>query len=184
LFGLAVTFLWPLAIAEGGLLGLDTRILGSVMQLEFVVVISGGFLIMPLMFAVPWRLWVLKAIQGVIFLVFAVHFGRMAHGVLGWGGVLGYAGLTYATFSGVLIGKVDPDENALLIAETFLRWISIFALFPLTLLVVGAPTNADGWGRNAEILPAGVVYFTLLGAIELSGVFGLLRRVNWRDLKS
>ena len=176
LFGLAIAFAWPMVFGDTGLLGVNHRILGRVMQIEMIVVLSGGFLIMPALVAANCRSRIAKSVYAGIFLLFAFGFAVVTYREYEVLGVLGYVGLTLATFGGVILGRGTRDEVAVMCVVAGLRWLAAFVLFALTLVLL-EPGTVAWWHTDTRILLSGVVYFTALGAVEMSGLYDLPRRL-------
>lgn len=107
----------------------------------------------------------------------AAGMSASAHGILGWRGVAEFAGLVALTSGSLLLAR---GNRVALGVELSLRLVLALLALSLSFTVAGvSPEFADRvQGPVAPLLLAGVVYFSVLGAIEASGLYAALRRVT------
>ena len=161
LFFLSFCFLFP-ASAANRALGLDIRRLDDIMGIEFFVIFS-MFLVV---FISAWRpatlVW--KAARYLGFLVVLLFFFWRAYDSAGLWGVSSFAALTLVTYFRLMFHLFSGDYTG----QVTSRWFVSSATFFPCMCVGGAFTSFNpldpGW-----VLPAGVMYFLLLGAFEWYG---------------
>lgn len=84
--------------------------------------------------------------------------------------------LAFATYGGVLWA---PASRRIAVAvETGLRWLIAVVLLTLTFGIAGAPESLAEWLDLRSRLTAGAVYFGLLTAVEATGLYLAVRRVD------
>jgi len=168
---LAVSFLFALVFQGGLLPGMNAEALGSVMQVELVVLIAGAFMVIPVTAPVRPDNRVGKTLQWIVFTAFFVHFARMAWTAYGPWGTLSFAVLTWATYGGALLRRGPPERGATRWIVAALRWVVAIAAFVIAISIADLPASSSWWTSEPNILPAGVVYFGILASVEASGVF-------------
>lgn len=151
--------------AKVSILGLDSRMLKLMMELEFLVIHSFPFLAL---FAVlsgtrekqskcfRWAFWAMLCLY--IF---------MSGKIAGFWGVVVFAGLTLSTYLGFFFRMYTKQA----MTELTVRWIFNFAAFILGASLFHLPGGVDKWIYEGRTLYFGMAYFLVLGGLELSGVY-------------
>ena len=145
-------------------LGADRKMLTTLMQAEFLVIHSMAFLGLLALWKPAddkgrqtraWGFWGLFGLYCVVaisqgFAYFTVFFG-----------------LTFVTYLGLFMNW--RSESALL--QLGARWALGFVVFLAAIGICGAPKNVGHWTGHSSVLTAGVIYFLVLAALELSGLY-------------
>ncbi len=97
-----------------------------------------------------------------VYILFAVKEGGLP-------GACAFAGLTVSTYLGYLLRRTDADAVAGLIA----RWVMSFLAFIGAGIASGVSGDIDTWARSAGMPLFGMLYFTAVGALELTGFYQL-----------
>ena len=160
-----VVFAWPLFFEDSYLLGTDLRTLAGVMQIEWLLMAGGMFLVLPLVansMHSNWRVCL------VVFVAFAWIF---AYGAYDLGGIRGLAAY-------VLLLFLSYGRNTFFVRKEYLREIAgplaaarwVIALFPFFLLVVYLDLgkgNIKNWAHKPAAVELGAWFFFILFLLEL-----------------
>lgn len=152
------------ALWQAPLLGAGRETLTTVMQVEFLVIHSMGFLgLIGLWRPEDARGRVQRAIAfwglfGLYCLV-AIHQGS-TYFVL-------FFGLGFATYLGLFMNWGSPSAQMQLVA----RWICGFVAYMIANAVFDTPRNVSAWTGRTSVIHAGALYFLGLAALELSGLY-------------
>lgn len=147
-------------------LGLTSRMLKLMMELEFLVIHSFPFLALCAILPgdtekqrkfLRWGFWGLLCLY-----LFAA--GDMG----GFCGVVLFAGLTFSTYLGFFFRMFT--EQAMI--ELAVRWFVNFMVFILGISLFDLRKNVTMWIYEERTLYVGMIYFLVLGCLEWSGVYG------------
>ena len=161
----AIIFIWPLVFDESYLFGTDRVSLGRVMQIEFLAMASGLFLLMPLLVpTVSKRGHVLR-----IFLFLAVGwaFATVSHHYDGWRGIVCYVILVIMTYGGgtlFMSDVVSRDVLAILAAARWIVWLAFF--LPLIVWFDLGEGNISRWAGKLATIRLGATFFTIVFLLE------------------
>ena len=147
-------------------LGADASFLTGLMKVEFLVLHGTVFLGMLGLWKPATK--AAATTRAVIFWgLFSLYFA------LAWQEkvVLVFLGLTFVTYLGLFMNWRSPSAMVQLGA----RWAVGMAAFAVVLGVNGTPKDVSHWTGSNAVMRAGAMYFTLLAAVELSGLY--LRRI-------
>jgi hypothetical protein len=148
-------------------LGFDQRSLGEIMQVEFLVLVSGLFLIFPVMLPAETRYG--QIVRWLFFAGFAVLFAYASSEYGGVRSFVSYFVLLYATFGAAfLVGGLTRSKGSVVAAEGFARWaVSLFVFFPLVVAFDLGAGDIGSWDTRSGVAPAGSLYFLALAFLEL-----------------
>lgn len=146
-------------------LGLTSRMLKLMMELEFLVIHSFPFLVL---FAIlpgntekqrkffRWGFWALLC----LYVLAAGDIGGI------WG-IIVFAGLTFSTYLGFFFRMYT--EQAMV--ELAVRWAANFVVFILGAGFFDLPQSVDDWVSEHRTIYFGAAYFLVLGCLEWSGAY-------------
>ncbi|MEK6742434.1 MAG: hypothetical protein AABZ15_02440 [Nitrospirota bacterium] len=144
-------------------LGLTSRMLKLMMELEFLVIHSFPFLAF---FAIGnrskqhtffrWGFWGLLC----LYLIMAGSMG-------GFWGIVVFAALTFSTYLGFFF-RIFTEQAMVQLAA---RWMANFVVFLLGAGLFNLPEGVEKWIYEEETLYFGAAYFLVLGCLEWSGVY-------------
>jgi len=156
--------------------GVFPRFSGTLMAIQFLVIHSSAFI-----FTLPF--WDIKeSAKPVAFKVLLGLYTLLAFSIDGFFGIAQFAGLTYATYYGYVLGKDGETGRVPLL----LRWLVSFIVFLLAIGITDAPSDVDSWAGSRRLALTGALFFGAAGLMELSGFYGegwrrLLRRAASRQ---
>ena len=139
------------------------------------IVVHAGLLLGIAVFAWPHTVrghvyyWPAIALLGALYV-----YAAFARG--GLDTLLQFLLLMLATYGGVLWSA--KAERTAVGVETALRWLIAVIVITLTFGVAGASPSIEEWTDVRSRLFAGAFYFGILAAIESSGLYLALRRVE------
>ena len=145
-------------------LGADRRMLTTLMQAEFLVIHSMAFLGLLALWKPAddkgrqTRAWVFWGLFG-LYCAAAISQGFAYFTV--------FFGLTFVTYLGLFMNW--RSESALL--QLVARWAFGFVVFLTAIGICGTPKKVDHWTGSSSVITAGVIYFLVLAALELSGLY-------------
>jgi len=149
---------------------------GKLMSIQFIVIHSSAFVFFIPFMNIP------ESFKPAVLKALIAGYTCAAFYVDGIFGILQFAGLTYAAYSGYVLKRDGEAARIPLI----LRWAGAFAVFIVSMAVIGAPSDVDKWAGDRRLALMGVVYFGLIGLLEASHVYeagwkNLLRRIAQKD---
>jgi hypothetical protein len=145
--------------------GMPRKQLGYLMEIEFLVIHSFGFLGF-LALAKP-TLKGQKVIQWIIFfglLALYIQFARMAGGL---SGVISFFSLGVVTYFGFLLKITSERAKAHLIT----RWFLSAYIYAITSEIAGSDWSMYKWAESVQAMRFGMLYFAALGLLEWSGFY-------------
>ena len=161
--------------------GTNAYSLGRVMQIEWLVVASGLFIMTPLFFHAQRRLARIIRVSVACLLCSTFIYG--AYHMDGWRGVLAFGFLLYFSYGGSTLFVRDADRSAIQIPSAIARWVTcIFTFFPLVAMF-DLPVSVESWDGRQETLKLGSAFFSILLILELfwfSWLDAILRRAFGR----
>jgi hypothetical protein len=172
---MAVLFL----LAAGGdyfLPGTDAVSLSHVMQIEYLAVASGLFLIMPAVVAPQSRGG--QIVRGIVFLGLAFVFAAAAYSINKVMGMLSYAVLIYASYGGntLLMKNINVLSGIGVLAPV--RWIINLPLFFGLLVYFDlGEGNIESWDQATAVLPFGAAFFSMLLVLELTLYYSMMKKI-------
>ena len=144
--------------------------LGGLLQIEFIAVVAGAFLVLPAAMAVSSE-DPRAFLQWAIFLLLLGLFARATWQSYGFGATLAFVGLVVVTYGPGLAGWRGREQRLGWSAAIFLRWLLYLIALVVVIEVFDLPTSVDWWVSRPEVAPAGFFYFLAISLVELSGVF-------------
>ncbi len=107
-------------------------------------------------------------------IIFCFFYLAAAYRTLHWSGVIEIGAMIFTAYSG-LLWSADAKRKAR-IAEIGARWFPGFRVFLLVINRLRLPGDVADWFLSADALLTGAIYFAVLGLLELSGVYRLVRK--------
>lgn len=145
---------------------------GKLMELEFLAIHAGAFLGLLILWAPLKRSRRVLRIVGLLFFCFLYLAG--GYSTLRWSGVIEIGAMIFTSYSG-LLWSADPSRKAR-IGEIGARWFLGFIVFLFVINGLSLPGDVGTWHKSADVLLAGAIYFAVLGLLELSGIYALIRK--------
>lgn len=137
--------------------------LGVIVQIEWLVLASGLFMLLALL--VPATTKTGKSVATTYVLIVGMGFALTgAREMAGWGGVVIYFVLLFMSYGlGIVLpGSRGDYLDALLYGG---RWVLLMVVFFALVGVIGFPKSVERWyGSDAELL--GAIFFTFLIIID------------------
>lgn len=169
----AVLFL-SAALSDKYLLWTDAFVLGRIMQIEWLVLACGIFLIVPLVLHTE------KLIPQIIRITCVVGLGwvfvRGAYSMDGWRGVFAFCVLLLFSYGAKVLLVRDTRIARRQIPLVVARWvICLFTFFPLVVLF-DLPVSVESWDGRRESVQLGAAFFSLLCVLELT-LFGWMEGI-------
>jgi hypothetical protein len=162
---LAVIFNYSLVFDDAFLLGTNLRILGYLIQAEFLAAASGILVIVPLLIHVRTR--ALRLFRLAVFLAFGFGTMWVAHDVDGLEGVLSYVLLVFVTYGGATLFVFDWLSYVSRTFLSLLRWsVSIFLYVSLQ-LYFNLDADITAWKETDSVISFGATFFYALFALEI-----------------
>jgi len=161
---IALLFNVPLAF-DTFLFGADRRILGYIMQAEFLAAASGILMILPLLLQVKHPF--MRIVRLLLFLVCGSVLAWIAYDLDGLEGMLFYALLVFVTFGGGTLAVFDWLSG---ISRTFLsllRWSMAIFLFVTFQLHFELDIDIGTWKQTDAVIPFGATFFYALFMLEI-----------------
>lgn len=161
---IALLFNVPLAF-DTFLFGADLRILGYIMQAEFLAAASGILMILPLLLQVKHPF--MRLVRLLLFLVCGSVLAWIAHDLAGLEGMLFYALLVFVTFGGGTLAVFDWLSG---ISRTFLsllRWSMAIFLFVSFQLHFELDIDISTWKQTEAVIAFGATFFYTLFMLEI-----------------
>lgn len=155
--------------------------LGKLMQLEFLAMHAGAFLGLLLFWAPATKGG--RAARTIGILIFSALYLLGAYGEMGWLGTVEFSLLIGLTYAGLII----PDRSAARlgrVAEVGVRWLFTLVAFMIVGGIAGTPSDVGTWPEHRSVLIFGAFYFLVLGLMELTGLYGFVRRVATNHFQS
>jgi len=171
-----ITLLYACPLAAGGrfLPLFSRRELGEIMQVEFLVVVSGLFLVFPII--APVESIVGNTFRWIVFSGFAFILGKIVYGQYDASGLLSFVVLLYATFGPALpVGKNQSAAAGFRFMEAFVRWLVCLIIMFSLVVSFNMGGHITRWYDNEQVITAGFLYFLALSVAELI-VYPLLKR--------
>ena len=106
----------------------------------------------------------------------ALLYALAASNLGGGATVLQFVLLVLVTYGGVL--WAPAGGRTAVGVETAVRWLIAVLLITLTFGLAGAPESIAEWHDARSKLTAGAVYFGLLAAVEATGLYRAIRRIE------
>ena len=178
----AVIFAWPLVFPDHYVLGTDRLSLTKVMQIEWLLMAGGLFLVLPLLGNSIMR-WNAR-LSLVLFIGFAWTFAYGAYDLDGTRGLASYVVLLFLSYGGntLFVRKDCFREIMGLIAAA--RWfISLFAFFPLVVYFDLGKGDIKNWGGKLAVVEMGAWFFFILFLLELF-VFSWMTQLLYRHAQA
>lgn len=164
LMAIALLFNVPLAF-DTFLFGADLRILGYIMQAEFLAAASGILMILPLLLQVKHPF--MRFVRLLLFLVCGSVLAWIAYDLDGLEGMLFYALLVFVTFGGGTLAVFDWLSG---ISRTFLsllRWSMAIFLFVSFQLHFDLDIDISAWKQTDAVVAFGATFFYTLFMLEI-----------------
>lgn len=159
----ALLFNVPLAF-DTFLFGADLRILGYMMQAEFLAAASGILVILPLLLQVTHPL--LRLGRFVLFLVCGGALAWVAYDLDGLEGMLFYALLVFVTYGGGTLAVFDWLSPVTRTFVSLLRWSMSIFLFVSLQLQFELDIDISTWKATIAVVPFGATFFYTLFLLE------------------
>ena len=147
------------------ILGVGREQLTAMMQTEFLVIHAGGML--------GWFLLMKPESRGgrIARALFCLALFGIYLVIASWSeglqGVIAFAGLTIATYLGLLLNLRSHTAKTQLAA----RWFVGFAIFLVAIETWPVSTDVKDWAGDMNAVRAGAFYFLCLAAVELMGLY-------------
>lgn len=145
---------------------------GKLMELEFLAIHAGAFLGFLILWSPLKRSRRLLRCVGL--LVFSFLYLAGGYSTLRWSGVIEIGAMIFTSYSG-LFWSADAKRTAR-IMETGARWFLGFIVFLFVINGLSLAGDVATWHKSADALLAGAIYFAVLGLLELSGIYRLVRK--------
>ena len=161
---LALIFNYAL-VANEPFPGTNLRILGYLIQAEFLAAASGILLIVPLLIQVRTR--AMRLFRLAIFLAFGFATMWFAYDVDGLEGMISYLLLVFVTYGGGTLFVFDWLSG---ISRTFLsllRWSMSIFLYVSFQLHFDLDADIASWKETDAVIPFGATFFYTLFALEI-----------------
>ena len=143
-------------------LGADRAFLTGLMKVEFLVLHGTVFLGMLGLWQPVGKAE--KTVRAVIFWgLFSLYFALALQEKV----LLVFLGLTFVTYLGLFMNWRSPSAMLQLGA----RWAVGMAAFIVVSLLNNTPKDVGTWTGHSAVMRAGMMYFILLAAVELSGFY-------------
>ncbi len=162
---LAVIFNYAMVFDNAFFLGTNLRILGYLIQAEFLAAASGILLIVPLLIQVRTR--AMRVFRLALFLAFGFATMWVAYDVDGVEGVVSYVLLVFVTYGGGTLFVFDWLSG---ISRTFLsllRWSMSIFLYVSFQLNFELDADISTWKETDSVITFGATYFYTLFALEI-----------------
>ena len=146
-------------------------VMAKTIQLEFLGIFFGAFILVPLQFVrLRWLRWVAVAVVAYVCV-------RSGYALLGWTGAVGIAGMCFGTYGAFLMpGRTDAGDGRGL--EIGVRWFVSLIAYGLTAEVLELPQLVNTWTDYRNAVALGAVYFGVLAAIEATPLYAFMRGVG------
>lgn len=141
------------------------------LELEFLALHSGGFIGLLVVWNPGRRLS--RVLRWLGITVFASLYLYAGYTVLGWAGTGSMAAMILATWAGVLWAREATRTRRAI--EFGLRWFLATFGFIILAGLTGMSENVDEWHTQPRAPFFGAVYFFMLGLLEASGLYRLIR---------
>jgi len=142
--------------------------LESLVHIEFLVIHSLPFLSLITLIRFEhkhWRFfqWYLFVTWYCLYLGFALELREH------WDALAAFAAATFSTYLGFMLEEVKLKR----IPQVFKRWGVCFAVLVMVCMIM----DARDWRAGAGLIPAGALYFAIIGIIELTPLY----QTHWRN---
>jgi hypothetical protein len=159
---LLIALAYLLALQDVWLPGVTGEWLSLLVKVEFLVIHSFPFLALITLPRLKWRRW--RIFQWFLFVTWmCLYMGFAVADESGLAGIAAFLVATAGTYLGFLLRWSDVRR----IAQLALRWLTSFILFMAAAGIAGT----KDWRLSPEVLLQGLLYFTALGLLELSGLY-------------
>jgi hypothetical protein len=162
---LAIIFNYSLVFDDAFIPGTNIRILGYLIQAEFLAAASGILLIVPLLIQVKNR--GMRLFRLAVFLAFGFATMWVAYDVDGLEGMISYLLLVFVTYGGGTLFVFDWLSG---ISRTFLsllRWSMSIFLYVSFQLHFDLDADIQTWKETDSVIPFGATFFYTLFALEI-----------------
>ncbi len=173
-----IVLLYAYPVVSGGhfLPLFDRRELGEIMQLAFLVLAAGLFLVFPII--APVKAGVGNILRWVLFCGFAIIFGKLVYAQYGPGGVFAFAVLLYATFGGAMLTEGSrPTTGGYRFFAVFARWLICMIVMFSLVVAFDMGGHISRWYQHEKVIAAGFLYFLALSMAELM-LYPALKRLG------
>jgi hypothetical protein len=145
--------------------------MARLMELEFLALHAGAFIGLLALWnpgaPIP-RLLRWTGIAGL-----ACLYLYAGHSILGWSGTASLAGIIASTWGGLLWSR--HARRARRAIELGVRWFLALLAFGILSTLTGMPQSVNEWHLQPQAPLYGALYFTVLGLLEASGLYRLIR---------
>lgn len=162
---LAFVFNYALVFDDAFVPGTNLRILGYLIQAEFLAAATGILLIVPLLIQVRTR--AMRWLRLAVFLAFGFATMWVAYDVDGLEGMIAYVLLVFVTYGGGTLFVFDWLSG---ISRTFLsllRWSMAIFLYVSFQLHFNLDADISTWKETDSVIPFGATFFYTLFALEI-----------------
>ena len=162
---LAIVFNYSLVFDDAFVPGTNIRVLGYLIQAEFLAAASGILLVVPLLIQVKTR--AMRLFRLGVFLAFGFATMWVAYDVDGLEGMLSYVLLVFVTYGGGTLFVFDWLSG---ISRTFLsllRWSMSIFLYVSFQLNFDLDADIQSWNETDSVIPFGATFFYTLFALEI-----------------
>lgn len=162
---LAIVFNYALVFDNSFVPGTNLRILGYLIQAEFLAAASGILLIVPLLIQVKTR--AMRLFRLGIFLAFGFGTMWVAYDVDGLEGMMAYLLLVFVTYGGGTLFVFDWLTGVSRTFLSLLRWSMAIFLYVSFQLYFDLDADIKAWKDTDAVIPFGATFFYALFALEI-----------------
>jgi hypothetical protein len=162
---LAIIFNYAMVYDDAFIPGTNLRVLGYLIQAEFLAAASGILLIVPLLIQVRTR--AMRLFRLAVFLAFGFGTMWVAYDIGGLEGMVSYVLLVFVTYGGGTLFVFDWLSG---ISRTFLsllRWSMSIFLYVSFQLQFNLDADIESWKETDAVIPFGATFFYTLFALEI-----------------
>lgn len=152
--------------------------LGQAMSVEWIVMVSGFFLMIPLAIrpsSKPGKILKLA----IVVLLAGGMFGSVVFSTLGLGSLVYFLTLVFLTYGGVSLFNDSANEE-ILIMMNGVRWVVTMMIFVPLQLILDLSQSVTSWQRDDQVLAFGAWFFGLLAVLEATFYFWLSDHLHTR----
>ena len=145
--------------------------MARLMELEFLALHSGGFIGLLALWN-PSPLFT-RGLRWAGIVALACLYLYAGHTILGWNGSASLAAMIASTWAGLLWSRNAARARRAI--ELGLRWCLALFAFGILATLTGMSEGVNEWHNQPQAPLYGALYFTVLGLLETSGLYRLIR---------
>ena len=162
---LAIVFNYALVFDDAFVPGTNLRILGYLIQAEFLAAATGILLVVPLLIHVRTR--AMRWLRLAVFLAFGFATMWVAYDVDGLEGMIAYMLLVFVTYGGGTLFVFDWLSGVSRTFLSLLRWSMAIFLYVSFQLYFNLDADISSWKETDSVIPFGATFFYALFALEI-----------------